>query len=161
MCNGVADQMKIFTRPYVAGEIDLGTGTFIGKGDVHILTCEHVARLDPAAYYIDDAGSLQLQPGKWRMEADPNKDVALAPVPETEWKQVSGRARPLSISRFAQRHAAMKDEFFSLGELLARTQAMLAVSALTRSSPDIAPRRSITPENSEFLRFCGRPVKLL
>jgi hypothetical protein len=115
MCDCVADQMKVFTRPYVnilAGEIDLGTGTFIEKDGVQILTCEHVARLNPAAHYIDAAGSVQLHPGTWRTEPDPNKEVALAPVPETEWKRVSGRARPLSTSKFAPRYATVKDELF-------------------------------------------------
>lgn len=113
LCNIVADQMKVFTRPYVnilAGEKDLGTGTFIEKDGIKIITCEHVARLNPVAYYIDGAGSFQLQPGTWRTEPDPKKDVALAPLPDAEWKMASERARPLPTTRFAKHHAAVKDE---------------------------------------------------
>ncbi|ETR79475.1 hypothetical protein X566_00725 [Afipia sp. P52-10] len=113
MCDAVADQMRAFTRPYVsvlAGEVDIGTGTFIENSDAQILTCAHVARFDPTAFYVDHAGSVQLQPGMWRMEGDPKKDVAISPLPEDEWAKVCGRASTLSISRFAQIHEPVKDE---------------------------------------------------
>jgi hypothetical protein len=113
MCDIVADRMKVYTRPYVnilAGQVDLGTGTFIEDADVGILTCEHVARLSPSAFFIDGTGSVQLQPGPWRTEPDPRKDVALSAVPAAEWAKVAGRASPLPRSRFAAHHEAIKDE---------------------------------------------------
>ena len=113
ICSLVADRMRVFTRPYVnilAGDVDLGTGTFLEKDGLHVITCEHVARLDPAAFYLDGNGSTKLQPGTWRLEPDASKDVAIAPVSDQEWRNVSKTARPLSVSRFAQRHAPVKDE---------------------------------------------------
>lgn len=118
MCNVVTDRMKVFTRPYVAilgggavgKETEVGTGTFIEKGELGLVTCEHVARFNPAAFYLDGSGSSELKLGRWRAEPDPGKDVALAPVPATEWSHVSGRAQPLPMSKFAQRHATAERE---------------------------------------------------
>ncbi|WP_018408461.1 hypothetical protein [Methylocystis rosea] len=118
MCNVVADRMKVFTRPYVTilagGEsgkpTKIGTGTFIEKEGVQLLTCEHVARFNPTAFYIDDRGSTILYPGSWRMEPDLKKDVALAPVAEKEWSNVSQSAQPLAMSKFAQRHGPVDRE---------------------------------------------------
>jgi hypothetical protein len=118
MCGHVADTMKLFTRPYVtilAGgspnkPTEVGTGTFIDKSGVGLLTCEHVARFKPTAYYQDSTGSTDLDPGPWRTEPDPNKDVALASVPAAEWAKVAGRARPLPMVSFAARHAPVEHE---------------------------------------------------
>lgn len=113
MSNDVADIMKVYTRPFVtilAGDKDVGTGSFIEQEETRILTCEHVARFDPVAYYIDDGGTTSLQPGMWCVEPDKSKDVALASVPAAEWAQISTTARPLPMARFAQRHQTVKDE---------------------------------------------------
>ncbi|MGX8011379.1 hypothetical protein ACVDG8_021645 [Mesorhizobium sp. ORM8.1] len=118
MCDIVADQMKVSTRPYVCilaggalGEAtEIGTGTFIDKGGIELLTCEHVARFNPTAFYIDADGSSKLEPGTWRTESNPNMDVALSPVPAKEWSQVSRSAQPLSMSKFALRHATVEHE---------------------------------------------------
>jgi hypothetical protein len=117
MCNVVADRMKVFTRPYVtilasaAGKpTDIGTGTFIEKGGVQLLSCQHVAIFNPTAFYIDDGGTSQLEPGIWCMEPNPNKDVAVALVSPEEWSHLSGSARPLPMSRFAQRHSTAEHE---------------------------------------------------
>jgi hypothetical protein len=96
MCNVVTDRMKCFTRPYVnilaGGTVgmytDIGTGTFIERDEVQLITCEHVARLNPSAYFLDEGGSLQLQPGTWRTETDTSKDVALASLPAEEWRLI-------------------------------------------------------------------------
>jgi len=118
MSDAVADQMTVFTRPYVSilagGTVgmytDIGTGTFIKKDEVQLLTCEHVARFNPSAYFLDGHGSLQLQPGTWKIEADTSKDVALAPVPAEEWGKVGARAHPLPTSKFAPHHRPVEHE---------------------------------------------------
>lgn len=118
MCNVVADRMKVFTRPYVnilaGGDVgrytDLGTGTFIKRDDIQLITCEHVARLNPSAYFLDDQGSSQLQPGPWRTDRATSKDVAIASLPEEEWRGISAKAQPLSMTKFAQHHAPVERE---------------------------------------------------
>lgn len=118
MCNIVADHMKIFTRPYVnilaggaAGRYtDIGTGTFLEKSGVKIITCEHVTRLNPSVYFIDIQGSLQIEPNFWCVDRDVNKDVALGSILADEWGAMYPRARPLSMSKFAQRHATVDKE---------------------------------------------------
>jgi hypothetical protein len=112
--NCVTDLMKVHTRPYVVilaggepGERppDVATGTFLDPDGVKLLTCEHVARLKPSATYVDDQGSTQIQPGIWCVDPVTTKDVAFAPIDAMNWSQISGRACPLPISRFAIRHA--------------------------------------------------------
>jgi len=101
MCDTVADRMKVYTRPYVnilAGQVDLGTGTFIEDADVGILTCEHVACLSPSAFFIDGTGSVQLQPGPWRKESDPKKDVHFQ-----LYLRRNGRKWPEGQARFQDR----------------------------------------------------------
>ena len=113
MSGVVADQMKVYTRPYaniLAGAYNSGTGTFIEKEGVSLLTCEHVARLHPTAYYIDDDGSSSLEPGMWCVEPDENKDVAVAPIAAAEWSRMAKTAMPLSLAKFAQYHAPAPDE---------------------------------------------------
>lgn len=116
MCDRVADQMKIFTRPYVtilAGGSHatyIGTGTFLDDHGIHLLTCEHVARHNPTAVYLDVAGDTNLEPGTWRMEPKIDKDVAIAPVSSEEWSNVSGRAQPLPMTKFAPHHATVERE---------------------------------------------------
>jgi hypothetical protein len=108
----ITDRMKVFTRPYVTilagGDGDkppeIGTGTFIEKSGIRLLTCEHVAKFKPSAYYIDGNGSTKLDPGTWCVEPDPAMDVAFAPMSTAEWGRISGSAQPLPMSKFAQRH---------------------------------------------------------
>ncbi|TGQ89968.1 hypothetical protein EN851_20240 [Mesorhizobium sp. M8A.F.Ca.ET.208.01.1.1] len=118
MCDAVTDRMKVFTRPYVCilaggtlGEAtEIGTGTFIDSCGVELLTCEHVAQFNPTAIYVDANGSSKLDPGAWRSESNPNRDVALAPVPATKWSDISTSARALPMSKFAPLHAPVEHE---------------------------------------------------
>lgn len=113
MSSDIADVMKVYTRPFVtilAGDVDIGTGTFIKQERIRVLTCEHVARLDPVAYYIDGAGSTGLRPGPWCVEPSTRKDVALATVPDVEWERISSVARPIPINKFAKRHEPVENE---------------------------------------------------
>ena len=57
-CDSISDRMKVFTRPYVTilasppgRPAKIGTGTFIEKDGVKLLTCEHVACFDPSARF--------------------------------------------------------------------------------------------------------------
>ena len=116
-CDDVTDKMKVFTRPYVTilasppgGPADVGTGTFIAKDGVKLLTCEHVARLNPSAHFIDGTGSTEVRPGRWCVEADAGIDAAVAPISEEEWSRISGRAQPLPMSKFAPRHTEVHSE---------------------------------------------------
>ena len=115
----VADRMKVFTRPYVnilAGgngiHTEVGTGTFIENGQVQIITCEHVARLDPRAYTLNasDGTSVQLECGPWRADRNINRDIALSTLEDQEWDKARADSRPLPMSKFAQRHEAVPYE---------------------------------------------------
>lgn len=117
MCDVVTDRMKVFARPYVvilAGgderNPNIGTGTFLDGNGVELLTCEHVARGDPSAYYLDETGSTQVRPGTWRADANVAIDAAIAPINSSEWACVLGRAEPLPFSRFAKSHTAVSRE---------------------------------------------------
>ncbi|CDZ41567.1 Hypothetical protein NGAL_HAMBI1145_59580 [Neorhizobium galegae bv. officinalis] len=118
MCDVVSDMMTIYTRPYVAilaggttgKPPEIGTGTFIEKDGIQLLTCEHVSRSNPTAFYNDDSGSRKLEPNIWCAEAALNKDVAIAPVPGADWSSVSSSAQPLPLSNFAQRHTTVERE---------------------------------------------------
>lgn len=109
----VTDRMKIYTRPFVAilaGGINVGTGSFIEREQICLLTCEHVARFDPVAYYLDEGGTTSLQPETWCVEPDESKGVALASVSAVEWERIATTARPLPMTKIAQSHGPVKDE---------------------------------------------------
>jgi hypothetical protein len=112
LSDSVADLMTIYTRPFVtilAGK-EIGTGTFIEREGIKVLTCAHVAQHDPDVYFVDGYGSYQARPGVWC--ADPNKavDTAFAPVVPMEWARLPRSAQPLPMSRFAERHAPVECE---------------------------------------------------
>ena len=67
----VTDRMKVITRPHVAimAGTKIGTGTFIEKNGVKVLTCAHVADCQPHAHYVDHGGSTEIQPGIWCADA--------------------------------------------------------------------------------------------
>lgn len=114
----VTDIIKVYTRPFVnilaGGEAGrytrFGTGTFIERDSIEIITCQHVACFEPTAYFLDGQGSLQLEPGNWLVDAAEDKDIAIAPISDEEWQNLATRARPLPYSKFAQQHTAVDRE---------------------------------------------------
>ena len=88
----------------------MGTGTFIEKDGVKLLTCQHVASFNPSAYFIDESGSCtEVQPGMWCVEPDPSVDAAFAQM-SPRWSGLSGSAQPLPMSKFAARHTEVQHE---------------------------------------------------
>ncbi|MBR0688548.1 hypothetical protein JQ594_21660 [Bradyrhizobium manausense] len=107
----VTDLMKVHTRPFVpalAGS-EIGTGTFIERNEIEVLTCAHVASCAPDAHYIDDSDTI-LNVGTWRTDQNPAVDAAIAPIPSGEWAKVAGRAMPLAMRRFASNHRTVAHE---------------------------------------------------
>jgi hypothetical protein len=123
LCDEVTTRMKEFTRPYVAvlagrpgRPTDIGTGTFVANGGRRLLTCEHVARFEPTAHYIDGNGHIPIEPGIWCIEPDVRIDAASSAIPEDECRRISGSAKMLALSNFADRHApADKEVLFFRG----------------------------------------------
>ena len=119
ICDTIADKMKVFTRPCVTilaspsgGPTEIGTGTFIEKDGVKLLTCEHVARFNPSAHFVDESGTTEVQPGIWCVEPDPSIDAAVARMSPEKWSRISGSARPLPMSKFAAKHTEVQHEIF-------------------------------------------------
>jgi hypothetical protein len=112
LCDRVTDLMKFHTRPFVSimAAAEIGTGTFIERHGVSILTCAHVAAFEPHAHYVDEFGSTQVRPGIWCSEPKDAVDAAFAPIHADQWRQVAARAHPLSMSRFAERHSPVTGE---------------------------------------------------
>lgn len=108
----VTDRMKVITRPHVAimAGTKIGTGTFIEKDGVKVLTCAHVADCQPHAHYVDDGGSTEIQPGIWCADPGPAVDAAFAPIDAGQWSKIASTAQPVSMSRFAARHDPVPDE---------------------------------------------------
>ena len=65
---------------------------------VALLDVRHAAEYNPTALFVDQHGLTEFQPGIWRAEANPNYDVAIAPIDPEQWGRISGRVQPLSMS---------------------------------------------------------------
>lgn len=117
MCDTVADAMKVHTRPYVTPLVQdvagvppaIGTGTFIERDGIEILTCEHVAHHAPFEHDFYDRQELIKLPVRWRSDPDPI-DAAIAQVPTSHWTSVDHSAAALPMSRFASQHGPVDNE---------------------------------------------------
>lgn len=116
-CDVVADQMKIHTRPFVAPLVqdvigkppEIGTGTYLERKEVAVLTCEHVSRHDPFFHQFNGHDPLLPLPVTWREDPQPI-DAAIAKVPTGHWVSVQHAARALDMGRFAARHSPVTHE---------------------------------------------------
>jgi hypothetical protein len=130
----VADAMKVFTRPFVTplihepphptecadheqGEAPhmrdappvIGTGSYIEREKINIITCEHVARHRPLSHQFFNNPKLVPAPDPCRIDPDP-VDAALIPIDTGTWNSIPHVARPISMSKFAPRHQPVQDE---------------------------------------------------
>jgi hypothetical protein len=119
LCDSVTDQMKEFTRPHVAilagaagKPTEIGTGSFIEHGGVEILTCEHVARFNPTACFIDAHGHTEIAAGRWKVEANPSIDVALSEVCPAQWNSLPATAKPIPFSKIPAQNTGVQDELY-------------------------------------------------
>jgi hypothetical protein len=122
LCGIVADQMKVFTRPFVTPIVHealgqkarIGSGTYIdfshsGVGDTTLLTCEHVARYQPQQHRPNGSGQLISLSGVACTDRDPI-DAATVRVSSLTWAERAHEAKPLPIRKFAPKHNPVEDE---------------------------------------------------
>lgn len=113
ICDRVADAMLAHTRPFVTPlgtetERDVrlvGTGSYISRERRCILlTCEHVAIVQPMHHRFYGSDDVFAHPGPWTVEKHPF-DTAFAPISDPAWAACSHQARVVPYERFALRHA--------------------------------------------------------
>jgi hypothetical protein len=111
-CDEVADAMLAHTRPFVTPlgtetERDVrlvGTGSYVSRENRILLTCEHVAAVQPMHYRFHGCDDVFEHSGPWTMERHP-VDAAFAVIDDAAWRARSHQAQPVPYSRFASRHA--------------------------------------------------------
>jgi len=116
LCDVVADAMKVHTRPYVSPLVggplgkppEIGTGTFLDRDGIEVVTCEHVARAAPHEHEFYGAPGLLKLPVKWRV--DVKRDTAIASVPPSHWNSTPHASLPLPMTRFANVHNPVEME---------------------------------------------------
>jgi hypothetical protein len=113
ICDKVADDMRTHTRPFVtplgtATEMHVrlvGTGSYVSREARRILlTCQHVAVIQPMHYRFHDSGNVFEHRGPWTMEKYP-VDTAFAPINDPAWAACPHNAQPIACQRFDLRHA--------------------------------------------------------
>jgi len=117
LCDHVANGMKIHTRPFVTPLIEdvigkpphIGTGTYLDRDGIELLTCEHVAKHDPFLHQFNGHQPLLNLPVTWRKDPPP-VDAAIATIAGSHWKSVQHAAVPLSMGRFASLHQPVEHE---------------------------------------------------
>jgi len=114
----VTDAMRAHTRPFgtpLGTESErhvrlVGTGSFVQRDDRRILlTCEHVARVQPTHYRFNGSDDIFEHPGPWTMDKHPI-DAAFACLDEPLWQAYEHRAAAISLGRFAHRHQPSQPE---------------------------------------------------
>lgn len=111
-CDEVADAMLAHTCPFVTPlgtetERDVrlvGTGSYVSRETRILLTCEHVAAVQPMHYRFHGCDDVFEHSGPWTMERHP-VDAAFAVIDDAAWRARSHQAQPVPYSRFASRHA--------------------------------------------------------
>ncbi|WP_156668673.1 hypothetical protein [Rhizobium aegyptiacum] len=115
-CDQVADAMLVHTRPFVTplGTEDdrnvrlVGTGTYVAHENRRfLLTCEHVAHVQPMHYRLYGNDDVFEHQGPWIMERHP-VDAAFAPISAPAWAACSHQAQSVPYERFAQLHAPIE-----------------------------------------------------
>ncbi|TXI87181.1 MAG: hypothetical protein E6Q40_05320 [Cupriavidus sp.] len=117
LCNAVADQMKIHTRPFVTPLIqdvegkppENGTGTYIDHDGPCVLTCDHVAVHAPFLHQFYPHQDLIPLPVTWKGDPMP-VDASLAAIPSSHWTSRQHLSKPLGMDRFAPVHRPVERE---------------------------------------------------
>lgn len=113
ICDKVSDDMLVHTRPFVTPlgtESPLsvrlvGTGSYVVRKNHRLLiTCEHVARIQPMHYRFNGNEDVFEHRGPWTMDKHPI-DAAFAPITDLAWAACPHQAEPISYDRFAWYHA--------------------------------------------------------
>lgn len=112
-CDRVTDAMLAHTRPFVTPlgtetERDVrlvGTGSYVSRESRRILlTCEHVARVQPMHYRFHGSDDVFEHRGPWTMEKHP-VDAAFALISDPAWAACPHQAQPVPYRRFGLHHA--------------------------------------------------------
>src|SRR3546814_3794017 len=111
--DSVADDMLAQTRPFVTPlvtetERDIRlvvTGSYVSRESRRmLLTCEHVAVVQPMHYRFYGSDDVFEHSGPWTMEKHP-VDAAFAPISAQASEACSHQAQFIPYQRFALRHA--------------------------------------------------------
>lgn len=120
----VTADMLMHTRPFVTPlgtETEstvrlVGTGSYIQRNERRILlTCEHVARVQPMHYRFYCSDDVFEHPGPWTMDRHPI-DAAFAPISVAGWSATAHRGATIPFARFAAAHSTVEQAellFFS------------------------------------------------
>lgn len=118
ICETVTDEMSNHTKPFVT---PLGTETdrdvrLVGSGSyvLHenhrfLLTCEHVARVQPIHYRFHGSEDVFEHGGHWISDKHPI-DSAFTLINNDAWEACSHQAQPIPFERLPQRHAPTTPE---------------------------------------------------
>ncbi len=113
ICKQVTDDMLAHTRPFVTPLTTetqrnvrlVGTGSYVSREARRILlTCQHVAVIQPMHYRFYGSDDVFEHHGEWTMEKHP-VDAAFAPINDPAWAACSHQAQPIPYQRFGLRHA--------------------------------------------------------
>ena len=111
----VTDAMLEHTKQFVtplstetATSIRLvGTGSYVQHEKRMLITCEHVARVQPMHYRFLDSTNVFAPNGNWTMDEHPI-DAAFVPISDSDWEACTHNAAAVPYSRFAKSHAIVE-----------------------------------------------------
>jgi len=171
MCETVTDIMNHHTRPFVTplvhdvpGEpLRFGGGTYLQVGSgaeasPTVLTCEHVARFQPQAHQPNGCKGLVPLQGQLCADRDVAVDAATMRIPETNWREASHGATPLSPERFAERHAAVPGEILFFRGLTGEN-AYVSGSDLDAVYTGYASQEQLDSGDDQIFDMLWNPVK--
>lgn len=112
----ITDAMKVFTRPFVTPLVSgdagtpprIGTGTYIQRQQIELLTCEHVAKHSPIYHQFFECSDLLLYDSTWRMDSHAI-DAAVGPI-DSATLHSQRSAMPVPISKFGSQHQPVENE---------------------------------------------------
>ncbi|MBC9246039.1 hypothetical protein H4P12_04785 [Paracoccus sp. 11-3] len=113
ICEEVTEAMLAHTRPFVTPlgtETDravrlVGTGSYVSRKASRLLvTCQHVACVQPMHYRLHGADDVFEHREAWTMDRHPI-DAAITTIGDTAWNACTHRAQAIPFSRFANIHA--------------------------------------------------------
>ncbi len=83
----------------------VGSGSYVLRENHRLLlTCEHVARVQPIHYRFHGSEDVFEHRGQWTSDKHPI-DSTFALIGDDAWEACSHQAQPIPFERFAQRHA--------------------------------------------------------
>lgn len=113
----VTERMKRATRAFATPLVEdvtgrkprIGSGSYIERSPVCLLTCEHVAVHQPQLHLPHGTAEPIPCPSAWRLDPHP-VDAALAEIDAQTWSSTRQGAEVVPLSRFASRHAPVQHE---------------------------------------------------